>query len=57
VTLSDGKVVEYVHDPLGRRIAKKIDGAITEKYLWQGMTRLLAVYASLLLCFTLVGPN
>ena len=26
------------------RIAKKINGAITEKYLWQGLTRLLAVY-------------
>jgi RHS repeat-associated protein len=44
VTLSDGRVIEYVHDPLGRRIAKKVDGSITEKYLWQGLTRLLAVY-------------
>jgi RHS repeat-associated protein len=44
VTLPGGKVIEYVHDPLGRRIAKKIDGAITEKYLWQGLTRLLAIY-------------
>ncbi len=35
---------EYMHDPLGRRIAKKVDGVITEKYLWQGLTRLLAVY-------------
>ncbi|MDH3930460.1 MAG: hypothetical protein OEV22_21230, partial [Deltaproteobacteria bacterium] len=43
-TLPDGKVIEYMHDPLGRRIAKKIDGAITEKYLWQGITRLLAIY-------------
>jgi len=33
-----------VHDPLGRRIAKKVDGTIIEKYLWQGLTRLLAVY-------------
>jgi RHS repeat-associated protein len=33
-----------VHDPLGRRIAKKVGGVITEKYLWQGLTRLLAVY-------------
>lgn len=33
-----------MHDPLGRRIAKKVDGVITEKYLWQGLTRLLAVY-------------
>jgi RHS repeat-associated protein len=44
VNLSDGRVIEYVHDPLGRRIAKKVDGVITEKYLWQGLTRLLAVY-------------
>ena len=44
VSLPDGRVIEYVHDPLGRRIAKKIDGTITEKYLWQGLTRLLAVY-------------
>jgi len=33
-----------MHDPLGRRIAKEINGTITEKYLWQGLTRLLAVY-------------
>ncbi|EFL49690.1 YD repeat protein [Solidesulfovibrio fructosivorans JJ]] len=44
VDLPDGTVVEYVHDPLGRRIAKKVGGAIVEKYLWQGRTRLLAVY-------------
>jgi RHS repeat-associated protein len=44
VVLPDGAVVGYVHDPLGRRIAKKVNGIILEKYLWQGMTRLLAVY-------------
>jgi RHS repeat-associated protein len=44
VTLPDGKLIEYVHDPLGRRIAKRVDGTITEKYLWQGMTRPLAIY-------------
>jgi len=44
VTLPDGKVIEYVHDPLGRRIAKKVDDTVVEKYLWQGLTRLLAVY-------------
>jgi RHS repeat-associated protein len=44
VLLPDGRVIEYAHDPLGRRIAKKVDGVITEKYLWQGLTRLLAVY-------------
>ena len=44
VMLPDGRIIEYVHDPLGRRIAKKVDGVIVEKYLWQGLTRLLAVY-------------
>ncbi|MGA1796650.1 MAG: RHS repeat-associated core domain-containing protein [bacterium] len=44
VDLPDGRVIEYLNDPLGRRIAKKVNGAITEKYLWQGLTRLLAVY-------------
>lgn len=44
VELPDGRFIEYIHDPLGRRIAKKIDGQIVEKYLWQGRTRLLAVY-------------
>jgi len=44
VVLPDSRVIEYVHDPLGRRIAKKISGSIIEKYLWQGLTRLLAVY-------------
>jgi len=44
VTLPDNTVIEYIHDPIGRRITKKVDGAITEKYLWQGLTRLLAVY-------------
>jgi RHS repeat-associated protein len=44
VNLPFGDVVEYVHDPLGRRIAKKVNGATVEKYLWSGLTRLLAVY-------------
>ena len=44
VTLPDGRIIDYVYDPLGRRIAKKIDSVIVEKYLWQGLTRLLAVY-------------
>ncbi len=42
--LPGGKRVDYVCDPLGRRIAKKVNGAVAEKYLWQGVTRLLAVY-------------
>jgi len=44
VNLPDGRTIEYIHDPLGRRIAKKVDGVFVEKYLWQGLTRLLAVY-------------
>ncbi len=44
VALPDGRDIEYIHDPLGRRIAKKVEGAVVEKYLWQGLTRLLAVY-------------
>jgi RHS repeat-associated protein len=44
VNLPDGSLIEYINDPVGRRIAKKVDGTIVEKYLWQGLTRLLAVY-------------
>ncbi|MBT4026280.1 RHS repeat-associated core domain-containing protein [Desulfobacula sp.] len=44
VTLEDGTLIEYLHDPYGRRIAKKVDGTVTRKYLWQGLTKLLAVY-------------
>jgi RHS repeat-associated protein len=42
--LPDDRIIEYVHDPLGRRIAKKVNGTITEKYFWQGLTQLLAMY-------------
>ena len=44
VSLSDGRSVTYDHDPMGRRIAKKIDGTVVEKYLWRDNTTLLAVY-------------
>jgi RHS repeat-associated protein len=44
VWLPDGRLIGYVHDPLGRRIAKRVDGATVEKYLWADRTRLLAVY-------------
>ena len=33
-----------MYDPLGRRAAKRVNGTTVEKYVWQGMTRLLAVY-------------
>jgi RHS repeat-associated protein len=44
VSLSDGRSITYDHDPMGRRIAKKIDGTVIEKYLWRDNTTLLAVY-------------
>ncbi|MFH1148152.1 MAG: RHS repeat-associated core domain-containing protein [Pseudomonadota bacterium] len=44
VSLPENGVVEYVNDPLGRRIAKIVNGATVEKYLWQGLTQLLAIY-------------
>ncbi|MBI2435164.1 MAG: hypothetical protein HYV26_20085, partial [Candidatus Hydrogenedentes bacterium] len=45
VTLPDSTEIEYLHDALGRRVAKKVDGDISEKYLWAGINQgLLAVY-------------
>ncbi len=44
VTLPDGTTISYIQDPLGRRAAKKVNGTIVEKYLWSGLTTLLAVY-------------
>ncbi|MBN1841374.1 MAG: hypothetical protein JW883_03705 [Deltaproteobacteria bacterium] len=44
VTLPGSTVIDYVHDPLGRRIAKRVNDVTTEKYLWDGLTRLLAVF-------------
>jgi RHS repeat-associated protein len=46
VDLTDGRSVTYDHDPMGRRIAKRIDGAVVEKYLWRDNTMLLAIYDS-----------
>ena len=37
------KTIEYVHGVGGERLAKKVDGVITEKYLWSGVN-LLAIY-------------
>lgn len=44
VNLPDGRVIEYVYDPLQRRIAKKVNNVVVEKYLWRDMTTLLAIY-------------
>ena len=39
-----GTVIEYVHNAENQRVAKKVNGTITEKYLWLDLTTLLAVY-------------
>jgi len=48
VTLHQGlpeqTLIEYVHNAAGQRVAKKVNGAVTEKYLWAGITGLLPVY-------------
>jgi RHS repeat-associated protein len=44
VLLPDNRRIDYLCDPLGRRVAKKVNGVVVERYLWQGLTRLLAVY-------------
>ncbi|OGP50208.1 MAG: hypothetical protein A2Y79_07835 [Deltaproteobacteria bacterium RBG_13_43_22] len=43
-TLPNGTTIAYDHDPMGRRIAKRSNGTITEKYLWKDAITLLAVY-------------
>ena len=43
VTTAD-KAISYRHNALGQRVAKLVDGVVTEKYLWQSLTTLLAVY-------------
>ena len=43
-TLPDGTKIHYITDPLNRRIAKEVNGTVTEKYLWEDLTTLLAVY-------------
>ncbi|GAB7078885.1 RHS repeat domain-containing protein [Megalodesulfovibrio paquesii] len=44
VDLGNGTVVEYRHDVLGRPAARLVNGEVTEKYLWLGRTRLLAIF-------------
>jgi RHS repeat-associated protein len=45
-TLPSGAILTYDHDPLGRRIAKRVNGAVVEKYLWADLTTLLATYGA-----------
>ena len=44
MTMPDGTVITYTNDPLGRRIARAVNGSVKERYLWFGLTTLLAVY-------------
>ncbi len=38
------KTITYQHNALHQRVAKLVDGMVTEKYLWADLTTLLAVY-------------
>lgn len=42
VTLPNATVIDYVVDGRNRRVAKKINGAITQKFLYQGQLRIAA---------------
>ena len=44
VALPDNTQIHYITDPLNRRIAKEVNGTIVEKYLWEDLTTLLAIY-------------
>lgn len=39
VTLPDGRVIDYVIDAQGRRIARKLNGTLTAAYLYDGQLR------------------
>ncbi|PWQ94303.1 hypothetical protein, partial [Leucothrix arctica] len=38
------QMISYLHNAFGNRVAKRVDGVITEKYLWLNKTLLLATY-------------
>ncbi len=42
VRLPNMRKIQYIIDPLGRRVVKKINGITIESYLWNGMTTLVA---------------
>jgi len=46
ITTSTGSVtvISYQHNALNQRVAKLVNGEVVEKYLWQNLTTLLAVY-------------
>ncbi|WP_156952728.1 hypothetical protein [Maridesulfovibrio frigidus] len=41
--LPDGRIIEYHFDSEDMRIAKSVNGTVTEKYLWKDFTTLEAV--------------
>ncbi len=41
---SKDKTIEYLHNANHQRVAKKVNGVITQKYLWKDLTTLLAIY-------------
>lgn len=42
VVLPNGKVIEYLYDPIGLKSAKKVDGVMVERYIYEGL-KLIAV--------------
>jgi RHS repeat-associated protein len=44
VRLPNDHVIEYIHDPQGKRVVKLRDGAVVERYYWLDFIRLLAVH-------------
>jgi RHS repeat-associated protein len=42
--LPDGRAITYTKEAIGRRVAKSVDGTVTERYLWADATHLLATY-------------
>jgi RHS repeat-associated protein len=43
VILPNQKVIEYIMDGQGRRVGKKVDGVLTEGYIYQNQTQIIAV--------------
>ncbi|BBG66160.1 Rhs family protein [Hydrogenimonas sp.] len=44
VKLPDGTDIHYLQNALNQRVAKEVNGTVTEKYLWRDLTTLLALY-------------
>ena len=42
VTLPDGRVISYLIDGADRRVAKRIDGVLTQGFLWEDGLRVIA---------------